>query len=327
MLRLTIRMKMLIVFMSLFTVFFAAAFYWFYQFSTERMMDELRKNLVVSASTAASMIDPAEHTQVFESGTEGDAQYEHIASQLRIARDGNLRAAAVYTAVRSSNPTELLFVVSADEDPETRAHLGEAYDASGAPEMLKAFDGPIADVEMGADEFGVWLSGYAPIRDANGNAVAIVGVDMDASDVTALQTQIRNVSILVFILAYIAVFVAVYFVSNALTRPLLRITDAARQLENDEPFDPQQLTPIESRSDELGILAHVFNEMAAQVKAREQKLKQEVAQLRIEIDETKRKKEVSEIVDSEFFKDLKSKASDMRRKRSENESAGGETGR
>jgi len=313
MLRLNIRSKLLIIFMSLFTVFFAGAFYWFYQFSTARMMDELRKNLVVSASVAASMIDAQAHTQLYENGTEGDAQYNQIADQLRLIRDANPRAAAVYTAVRSSNPNELFFVVSADEDPSTRAHLREAYDASGAPEMLKAFDGPIADVEMGADEFGAWLSGYAPIRDAAGNAVAIVGVDMSADEVIQLQERIRNVSILVFIAALVAVFIAVFMISDTLTRPLLRITDAARTLERNEPFDAKQLAHLESRSDELGILAHVFGEMAEQVQAREQKLKQEVAQLRIEIDQSKRAKQVSEIVDSEFFQDLKTKASAMRR--------------
>lgn len=46
--------------------------------------------------------------------------------------------------------------------------------------------------------------------------------------------------------------------------------------------------------------------------AREQKLKQEINQLRIEIDEVKRQKQVSEIVDSDFFRDLTSRAKDMR---------------
>jgi HAMP domain-containing protein len=320
--RLNIRLKLLIVFMSLFTVFFAGAFYWFYRFSTDRMMDELRKNLVVTASTAANMIDAEEHTNVYENGVEDDAQYIHIADQLRLVRDANPRAAAVYTAVRSSNPDDVIFVVSAEENAEDRAHLRGPYDASNAPEMMKAFDGPIADVEMGADEYGVWLSGYAPIRDAVGNSVGIVGVDMTADDVIQLQGQIRNVSILVFIIAYAVVFVAVFTLSSTLTRPLMHIIDAAQKLEYDEPFDAKQLALMESRSDELGLLAHVFGEMAVQVQAREQKLKQEVVQLRIEIDQSRREKQVDEIVDSEFFQNLKAEASTMRRRRSAGHASG-----
>jgi len=50
--------------------------------------------------------------------------------------------------------------------------------------------------------------------------------------------------------------------------------------------------------------------------AREQKLKQEIHQLRIEIDEVKRQKQVSDIVDSDFFKDLTLRAKEMRNRQS-----------
>lgn len=316
--RLNIRMKLLLVFMSVFTVFLLGVFYWFYQFSTAKLMDELRKNLVITASTAAEMVNAQEHARVFESGQADSAEYEHIASILRLARDANPRAAAVYTAMRSSsgNPTELLFVVSANEIVEDRVGLGEVYDASNAPEMLMAFDGPIADVEMGADEYGVWLSGYAPILDEAGNAVAIVGVDMEAGEILQLQARIRNISIAVFLLAFASVFLAVIFISGAITKPLTQITDAAHVLETDEPYDPNQLNDVTDNADELGMLARVFNEMAIQIQQREQSLKEQVSQLRIEIDETKRKKQVSEIVDSEYFKELKEKTNTLRRKRS-----------
>jgi HAMP domain-containing protein len=316
--RLSIRMKLLLIFMSVFTVFLAGVFYWFYQFSTERMMDELRKSLVITASTAAEMVNAEEHVRVFESGVEDSEEYTNIASALRLARDANPRSTAVYTAVKSSggNPNELLFVVSANENIEERAQLGEAYDASNAPEMIKAFDGPIADVEMGGDSFGTWLSGYAPILDENGEAVAIVGVDMDAAEVLAMQKQIKTTSILVFLLAYASVFLVVFFISQAITKPLSQITHAAHILENDEPYDPKLLEKVERGKDELGILAHVFNEMAVQIQQRTQKLKEEVVQLRIEIDETKRQKQVSEIVDSEYFQHLKEKSSTLRKRRS-----------
>jgi len=316
--RLSIRMKLLLVFMSVFTVFLAGVFIWFYQFSTDQLMGELRKSLVITASAAAEMVNAGEHTRVFESGVADSAEYNHIADALRLARDANPRSTAVYTAVRSSSgdPNELLFVVSANENLEERAQLGEAYDASDAPEMLKGFDEPLADVEMGRDDYGVWLSGYAPILDENGTAVAIVGVDMEASEVLQMQAQIRTTSIAAFLLAFASAFLAVIFASGAITKPLSQITEVARSLENDQPYDPAQLADVTDNTDELGMLARVFNEMALQVQQRTQKLKEEVVQLRIEIDETKRQKQVSEIVESEYFKELKEKTQTMRRKRS-----------
>ena len=51
---------------------------------------------------------------------------------------------------------------------------------------------------------------------------------------------------------------------------------------------------------------------------REQALRQEIEQLRIEIDEAKRQKQVSEIVDSDFFQDLQSKARNLRNRPRQN---------
>jgi HAMP domain-containing protein len=307
--KLNIQTKLLIVFMTVFAVLLLGVFYWFYQFSTTQMMNELRQTLIVSASTAANSIDAAQHTRLFESGTGGDADYQAIAKVLESVRDANPRVTTAYTAVYSpdGSETELVFVVEAGEDVQ-----GESYDASDAPEMLQAFNGPIADATIGEDEYGNTLSGYAPILDGSGNAVAIVGVDMDASDVIAAQGRIRTTSILVFLFAFAALFAAVTLVSGAITKPLIKITDAARILENDQPYDPKQLEELAKGKDELGILAHVFNIMAEKVYKRQEKLKQEVAQLRIEIDQSKRDKEVADIVDSDFFKELKAKSQAMR---------------
>lgn len=50
---------------------------------------------------------------------------------------------------------------------------------------------------------------------------------------------------------------------------------------------------------------------------REQSLRQEIRQLRIEIDEVKRQQQVSEIVDTDFFQDLQARARAMRGRRSQ----------
>lgn len=65
----------------------------------------------------------------------------------------------------------------------------------------------------------------------------------------------------------------------------------------------------------LASLAAEFSAMAAQVKQREDSLKQEVAQLRIEIDETRRREEASQIMDSDFYRSLKEKARSLRQKK------------
>ena len=64
----------------------------------------------------------------------------------------------------------------------------------------------------------------------------------------------------------------------------------------------------------LSTLAAEFAQMAARVQEREDILRKEVAQLRIEIDEAKRKQEVQRIVGSEYYQSLKERAKELRKR-------------
>jgi hypothetical protein len=58
----------------------------------------------------------------------------------------------------------------------------------------------------------------------------------------------------------------------------------------------------------------MFGRMAREVIQREEGLRQQVQQLRIEIDEAKKARQVSEITETEYFRTLREKARRMRRK-------------
>jgi hypothetical protein len=55
--------------------------------------------------------------------------------------------------------------------------------------------------------------------------------------------------------------------------------------------------------------------MAHEVYAREQQLKQQVTELKIQIDQVKKETAVKEIVESDFFNDLQAKAAALREER------------
>ena len=77
-------------------------------------------------------------------------------------------------------------------------------------------------------------------------------------------------------------------------------------------FAPETLDEVAGRDDALGRLARVFRRMALEVYAREQRLKQEVKRLRIEIDEAKAARQVAEITETDYFQDLQRKAEELR---------------
>jgi len=91
-----------------------------------------------------------------------------------------------------------------------------------------------------------------------------------------------------------------------------RLTTAAAAVEAGE-FSSDTLDIVAARPDALGQLGRVFQRMAREIYAREQSLKQQVQELRIQIDEAKKAREVAEITESDYFRDLKERAQHLRR--------------
>lgn len=103
-----------------------------------------------------------------------------------------------------------------------------------------------------------------------------------------------------------------YLLSNSIIRPILALTGAARALEHGEQFEPAGIQDVASSGDELALLARVFIRMAEEVQARMERLKDQVRQLRIEIDDTKKVKQVQEITETDYFQTLRQRAREMR---------------
>ena len=97
-----------------------------------------------------------------------------------------------------------------------------------------------------------------------------------------------------------------------------RVTAAAVAVEAGG-YVPESLNEVAARSDELGQLARVFQRMVREVDTREKRLKQQVAELRIEIDEVKKARQVADITETEYFKELRKKAQQLRAERLDKE--------
>ena len=96
-------------------------------------------------------------------------------------------------------------------------------------------------------------------------------------------------------------------------RQVATVTKAAGTVEAGT-FDPDSLLEVAQRADELGKLARVFQQMGREVQAREQRLQKQVLQLKIEIDESRKKKQVAEVTETEYFQELQQRARDLRKR-------------
>jgi YesN/AraC family two-component response regulator len=94
-------------------------------------------------------------------------------------------------------------------------------------------------------------------------------------------------------------------------RYVASLTDAAAAVE-DSAFDPVSLEDVACSSGELGRLARVFQRMAREIYTREQRLQQQVQELRIEIDQTRKSRQVAEVTESDYFRRLQQQAQSLR---------------
>ncbi len=122
---------------------------------------------------------------------------------------------------------------------------------------------------------------------------------------------------LTILLTLIFTLVNALLLAQSVLRPLLTLTEAAHaMLEN--RFTSQQATAFRTnRTDqtELSYLQQIFGQMAEEVLLREERLRKQVDDLQIMIDDAKRKEQVTEITESEFFRELQGRADAMRERR------------
>jgi DNA-binding response OmpR family regulator len=93
------------------------------------------------------------------------------------------------------------------------------------------------------------------------------------------------------------------------------VTAAAAAIEAGD-FAPETLMSVAARADELGQLARVFQEMTREIQARERRLKEQVQQLRVEVDQARRARQVAEITQTDYFQNLKQQARALRDRKS-----------
>jgi len=82
-----------------------------------------------------------------------------------------------------------------------------------------------------------------------------------------------------------------------------QITAAAAAVDQGT-FQPASLDTVAQRSDHLGQLARMFQQMADHVVQREHQLKQQLKQLTIDIDQAKLQQQVTQITQSDYFQEI-----------------------
>ena len=223
-------------------------------------LEALQSHLRAVAVGLATSVDGELVTRALE---RPDAHARLVAVCASLATD-DPDLQSIYVLAGDSSETQLRFAADwvRTGTPAARA---EPYDASGLPELRSAFAGPRVESELKTDAWGPSLSGYAPIRDASGRAVAVLGVDVDATSLARVDERALALTLPIHALALVVLAIAGVVLGRGVRKPIERMIEATRRIAAGDLSARVEL----ARKDELGLLGRYFDRMAAQLEERE----------------------------------------------------------
>jgi methyl-accepting chemotaxis protein len=336
----SLRVKIWIGFILIFTPVFIGSYYWFYQYTSLRVFQTISDKLVNTINGAVKGMDTDGFVQLYQeesasnpdcSASSGNAKgYYPENNPLYIAHENWLRTVQeiassaspdnpynirIYTYVKGPGPGDIVAIGSTGyfRNPRGGFKFCTLYNSKGATQIADGLNGRVDRWTIYSDTFGSWITTYQPITDKNGQNVGAIGVDMPAGYVNEVKQGILVSGAIAFVLSYILIFFLVYWLSGLLTRPIVGLAGVAKEIgEGDYSHDWEKDSKRDSFRDEIDTLTSVFRAMVDKVAEREKSLRARVAQLEILIDHSKLETQVQEIVDSDFFQELKTKVQDMR---------------
>jgi len=188
-------------------------FLYLYQLSRQSVLNEIRAQAMgISMAIAAGLT--AEEMEAIQTPADQDRpEFQRIQNWISRMVQHNRTMLYCYVMRRDrtagSPPTAMLYVVdqsTSDDNQDGRITKDEAsvpvgtpYDASRLPAMVEAWTGPTADLDITRDPpYPDSISGYAPVRNARGETVAIVGTDIAARTVGLKLAMVRGGHLLGF---------------------------------------------------------------------------------------------------------------------------------
>ena len=230
----------------------------------DQLLADIRDRVQDAVAIGALQIDGDAHSTLVDSDQEGGDIYNQLKSVMQNIRDAGLNYRFVYTLRYYPADRTMYFIVDAETDPEYISHLMDAY-TDLPPEItriLSTLDAPYVEPDFYTDEWGRWLTGYAPVYTSDGHVDAVLAMDVDASLVIAQTNRVVWISLIILAGLIPFVVLAGWQLGKRISDPIVRLTQGAEIVTAGNLDHTVQLTT----RDETSRLAQAFNTMTARLR-------------------------------------------------------------
>ncbi len=227
-----------------------------------------------------------------------DPQYAQIHNQNTKIMNVDPNIAFIYTMRKDEDG--IYFVVDAGDpyDP-LFSQFGERY-LEPSPELVKRFDtatSPFVDTEIYTDEYGTFLSAFAPFYTSEGERAGMIGIDISIETINAMIARNLVSSIPLFALLLVVIIFGGWFFGNRLATISHTMIEATAQI---TMGDFHLRVPEKFAIREVTDLARNFNNMTEQLESLigglEQRVQERTAELASTVKQMERRANQLEVV-------------------------------
>ena len=178
----------------------------FYVQARQVFLQQVRERLMSIASVAAASVDPATYEAI-----DGDesAAYLQLKAQFQRYTVANPDLRWMYTLEppMDGGSTWTFGLDTTAKGGELYSPPGLSYDMSQEEDMeatfLRGSSGVSASEKIYTEQYGSWLSGVAPLKDARGRTLAVVGADISAETYFERSRGVRDAVLITFGLGFL----------------------------------------------------------------------------------------------------------------------------
>ncbi|OGV43095.1 MAG: hypothetical protein A2X46_11720 [Lentisphaerae bacterium GWF2_57_35] len=225
---------------------------YFYFSAVGSLMNSIQSRLKNSAALVSQALDAQDFAEIRQAGDTNRPAYRQAVEKLRALQKTNPDIAFLYIMRRDGD--QVSFVADSDESGD-QAVPGQIYQHV-VPALLEGFAYPAVDNRICKDDWGYFMSGYAPIQ--HGEERFLVGLDMRANEVRAKFHALRMSGLMSL---FISILLAMAF-SRGLSRhfvsPIRSLIRRCQDIASGRLNDQVEL----KTGDELEQLIDAFNAMS-----------------------------------------------------------------
>jgi signal transduction histidine kinase len=237
---------------------------WNYQRQSEQYEERSLFRLEGIANSLALQINGDVHRQVaqrylLKDGVLFNAQdtdYYQIHYILRRNFEANMLETPTYTMVLDSTKGTFYFIATSNDAPYFR----HTYNSSHPILQAQYTEG--GRIPMYTDQFGTWLTAFAPIRDSHGQCVGVVMVD---EKFDAFILKVRNIALRNLAIALCIILPVIVLLTLGLRRLLFREERMKKRLEDAYDTNLKISQELAQSNDKLTEIDSLRKEMIANI--------------------------------------------------------------